>query len=419
MWLNEECSMNKSIQCALFLLITMAMSFFFSPTLVGEITSHQAELAAIRESIRENGVSWVAGENDIALLEPDVRAGLLGVLPEESAAETLQAQADPLAVFPPSLDWRDYEGQNWVTFVKNQLDCGSCVSFGSLGALESRLNIFMQDPGWNPDLSEQHLFSCGGGSCWWGWTVSSAMNYLLHNGVPEEECFSYQSYDTPCDESCSDWSDHKTQIRNWEWVTNDPDAIKTYLQDGPLTTCMNVYTDFYYYSSGVYEHTWGSYEGGHCITLVGWDDEEGAWLCKNSWGAGWGEGGYFWIKYRDSGIGTSTAYLEVFPLIRVYSDRGTYTGGDEHILGVKVVNPGATYNARIKIWIRFPSGTDYPVYSRVVTIPADVSFVRDDFRTFTIPEQAPDGEYSWYGVIENSDGTDTKSSDAYSFQITS
>ncbi len=55
--------------------------------------------------------------------------------------------------------------------------------------------------------------------------------------------------------------------------------------------------------------------GGHAITVVGWDDNypaanfkttppgNGAFICKNSWGTGSGEDGYFYISYYDKFFG--------------------------------------------------------------------------------------------------------------------
>lgn len=37
--------------------------------------------------------------------------------------------------------------------------------------------------------------------------------------------------------------------------------------------------------------------GGHAVLLVGYDDSEARFTCRNSYGAGWGDGGYFTIPY--------------------------------------------------------------------------------------------------------------------------
>lgn len=57
-----------------------------------------------------------------------------------------------------------------------------------------------------------------------------------------------------------------------------------------------------YYKSGKKGHfIWKKYKdnniGGHALTIVGYDDDLGAFKIINSWGTNWGEDGYFWIDY--------------------------------------------------------------------------------------------------------------------------
>jgi len=71
---------------------------------------------------------------------------------------------------------------------------------------------------------------------------------------------------------------------------------------GPLVACYTVYDDFYAYRGGIYSHVTGNVVGGHCVCCVGYNDAEGYWICKNSWGVGFGERGYFRIAYGQCGL---------------------------------------------------------------------------------------------------------------------
>lgn len=60
---------------------------------------------------------------------------------------------------------------------------------------------------------------------------------------------------------------------------------------------MDVYWDFFSYSSGVYVPTTTDYAGGHAVKIIGWgvSNTQKYWIVANSWGTGWGIDGYFWI----------------------------------------------------------------------------------------------------------------------------
>jgi len=232
----------------------------------------------------------------------------LGALPEDIPEEE-RVVVYAAGALPTHFDWRNQNGQNWMTSVKNQGGCGSCVAFGAVGALEGQLRIEMDEPYWNLDLSEQHLFSCGGGKCSMGWYLSSALRYLQQYGTPDEACAPYQGRDVACSSSCPDWQSRAYKIESWNWVVASPEAIEAALQNGPLLARFDVYTDFFSYRGGVYHHTSGSLAGGHAITIVGYDSVERYWIVKNSWGASWGESGYFRIGFGEVGIEQAAASI--------------------------------------------------------------------------------------------------------------
>ncbi len=286
------------------------MSLLILSLLVGSSVMG-TELEEIRKAIREKGAKWEAADTWISKLPPQERKRFLGDNLADDFSKAPGKEIRGTKTVPTEFDWRTKDGHFWMTPVKDQENCGACVAFGTVGALEANIKIRADNFWIMPDLSEQHLFSCAGGDCGYGMSVYAGMNYLLNHGTPDEECLPYTQVDDNCSETCSDWEERARGVNTWGWTSKTIASIKQAIYDyGPVAGHFDVYADFFSYNGGVYEHTSGGYEGGHCITIVGWSDSSLCWICKNSWGPGWGEygpypdstKGWFRIKYGECEI---------------------------------------------------------------------------------------------------------------------
>lgn len=265
-----------------------------------------SELAAVQRAIKAEKLSWQAGETSMGRLSEEQRLARLGArldparLAEEAC--TPEAAVVEAGALPASLDWRDNKG-NWVTPIRDQGGCGSCWAFASVGVLESLVKIQTANPD-DFDLSEQLLVSCSNaGTCNGGYQDEAAV-YLKSTGVPREGCFPYSASDERC-RPCSGWMSQAVKISSWRWLANKSKAeLEAAVKIAPINSYMEVYSDFYYYRSGVYQRTASAtYKGGHAVVIIGYNDKEGYWICKNSWGTDWGEEGFFRIRMGDSLIG--------------------------------------------------------------------------------------------------------------------
>jgi hypothetical protein len=205
-----------------------------------------------------------------------------------------------ITALPPSFNWCDIDGINYTTPIKNQAPCPSCEAYAVVATLETLVQYEVGYP-FGCDLSEMHLFLHSGGTCQWGVRLLNCTQYLHDYGVPDEGCFPdpRRDWDTPLNETLSGWENRTVKIKNWGWVDVDIDTIKQALIDyGPLIICVIVRTDFMWYKGGIYRNLWGKIEGGHVVTIVGYDDSQNCWLIKNSWGTEWGENGWMRVSYN-------------------------------------------------------------------------------------------------------------------------
>jgi len=257
-------------------------------------------LKDIRRAISEKGARWTAKETSVSGLSPDEKQQLCG----DRGPIVTSGHEILLDSYPSSFDWRNDAGFDWTTPIRDQGSCGSCYIFGSLAIVEAMENIEEGDPDIDIDLSEQYVLSCcpSCGSCTGGFSTS-VLEFVRTTGAPDETCFPYQADDTvACGAACPDWEDRATRITEWDSITLTKENIIAHLLNGPVTVAFEVYTDFYSYAGGIYEQVWGDFEGSHLVAIVGYDDIEGYWICKNSWGTDWGEDGWFKIKYGECGI---------------------------------------------------------------------------------------------------------------------
>jgi cathepsin B len=184
--------------------------------------------------------------------------------------------------------------------VRNQKQCGACWSFATVESFEDRLCVAGRVSPMVP-RSAQYLLDCAPNQngCNGGYP-NKAWSFLVTNGAPADSCYPYAAVKKSCPSRCSNGA-ALTTVKAKKVVTySSVSAVKSDLQTyGPVETWMAVYSDLYYYRSGVYQPTTNSFLGYHAVKVIGWGYDTyygNYWIAQNSWGASWGEKGFFRIK---------------------------------------------------------------------------------------------------------------------------
>ena len=271
-------------------------------------------------SVCTRGQQEIGAATDLMGLSDESTRGSLAVEPSVSSS----GEEAPMVGAPPSFDWRNYGGQNWMTPVKNQGQCGSCWAFSTVGVVEAVYNIGTGNPSLDLNLSEEYLVSdcLPGNSCCGGW-METALSFVRDEGIPDEQCLPYVDLssctcgtscnsictyrtggscsDATCSQRCSDWQSRLVTIEALGDVS--PSQIKQTLVDrGPLTAAMGYGSGYGGYWDGDIYRCTSDTGANHGVVIAGYSDAGGYWIIKNSWGSTWNGDGYFKIGYGECAI---------------------------------------------------------------------------------------------------------------------
>jgi C1A family cysteine protease len=196
----------------------------------------------------------------------------------------------------------DWSPVNWTSYtgeIVNQKSCGGCWSITFSNAVEGNYNIKYKK---SIALSRSDMIDCNpygngcdGGNAW------QAAVYVNLNGLATSADYPFYPNQFEC----------RTSVNRTKYITamESPntsytkDTVKKMLNQGPLYIAFDSATVKDYKSGVIDISITCGYTTDHAVLLVGYGvDTTGLkyWLIKNSWGATWGETGYFRIAVKDN-----------------------------------------------------------------------------------------------------------------------
>jgi len=154
-------------------------------------------------------------------------------------------------------------------------------------------------------LAEQQLVDCAQAfdnhGCEGG-LPSHAFEYIMYaGGISTETAYPYKAVDEAC---AVDKSTYALDVVGGSVNITEGDEVElksAIFEHGPVSIAFQVVDGFRDYTTGVYTSDTcenSTADVNHAVLAVGFGTEGGMdyWLVKNSWGADWGDQGYFKIQ---------------------------------------------------------------------------------------------------------------------------
>lgn len=187
----------------------------------------------------------------------------LGCTPSVMDGTEHEINVDDKVELPDTFNWRDA-----MPPVRNQGQTTTCVCQSLTGCLDFLYNSKNNVAGICNGFSVDELYAVRKNKFAAGMTFKEALHHLRHNGLKGEKINSYSKL---------------------------PSVIATkyaIVMFGPVVCGLPVYN-----SGSKFWQKGGRFQGGHAVTLVGYNEK--GFIIRNSWGTGWADKGHSLIPYEE------------------------------------------------------------------------------------------------------------------------
>ena len=171
---------------------------------------------------------------------------------------------DEKAELPDEFSWRDS-----MPPVRNQGMTSTCVCQSLTGVLDFLHNSEVGVTGVCNNYSINELYAQRANKFANGMTFKEALHYLRHNGLSGQKIASYAK------------------------IPSDLAVKHALVMFGPVVGGFPVYSN----SNPEFWRKNGRFEGGHAVTIVGYNQK--GFIIRNSWGTAWGDKGYVLCPYDE------------------------------------------------------------------------------------------------------------------------
>lgn len=166
-----------------------------------------------------------------------------------------------------------YTYEPYMSPVLNQGSESTCVPCSISAHLNWNHNITAKTNKVDNGVNIKEIYNVRADKKAEGMTIKEALHYIYKHGVNSKAGL--------------------MKIRKYAMVKSDYMLKQAILMNGPCLAALKVYN----FNFEFWNKNDGEYQGGHCISIIGWN--KNGFIIRNSWGSSWGNKGYTLIPYED------------------------------------------------------------------------------------------------------------------------